>query len=148
MDPILAKINPPPLVYYHSIEEYRQHYIAKYAKNAILTFDYIAVHFSIDQFEHAFYRASIPKVTHKDLFDQDRAERINWIEYTLCSGLAEVYLKREDERRRLHILLDNYVVVINLARKNPRNAFFITAYVADSEAHIEKLKTHKLLFKP
>ena len=87
-------------------------------------------------------------MTHKDLFDQDRAERINWIEYTLCSGLAEVYLKREDERRRLHILLDNYVVVINLARKNPRNAFFITAYVADSEAHIEKLKTHKLLFKP
>ncbi len=148
MDPLLSKINPPPLVYYDSIYEYRKHYINKYVKRKILSFDNIEVKFTIYQFEHAFFKASIPNATYKDLFDKDRAERIDWIEYTLTSGYAEVYLKRDNRQRRLHILLDNYVVVINISRNDEKRAFFITAYLADTERHINLLKTNELFYKP
>ncbi len=148
MDQILSRINPPPLLYLKTIEEYRNHYIQQYVKKEILTFDGIIVKFQIYRFEHAFFKASIPNVTHKDLFDPDRAERMDWIEYTLSSGYAEIYLKKDNRYRRLHILLDNYVVVINLSEKEKQRAFFITAYLADSERHINLLKTNKLIYRP
>lgn len=102
------KIKLPPLIYYQSEAEYQKHYIEKYVKKRICTFDGIEVKFTIEQFNHAFYKASLPKVTHKDLFDSDRAERIDWIEYALNSGFAEVYIKYDNDKRRLHILLDNW----------------------------------------
>ena len=105
--------------------------------------------FPFYRFDHAFYKDSIPNVTHKDLFDEDRAQRIDWIEYALSSGLAEVYLKHENRKRRLHILLDNYVVVISLTGKEEKRAVFITAYIANSEKHIDLLKSNEILiFKP
>ncbi|MBD3376232.1 hypothetical protein GF406_14440 [candidate division KSB1 bacterium] len=148
MDPLLHKINPPSLVYYNDLEEYRRHYIEKYVKGNIITFDRLRVRFAIDRFNHAFYKASIPNLSHKDLFDQDRAERIDWIEYALVSGYAEVYIKSTDHKRRLHILLDTYIVVLNIQGKKRDRAFFITAYVADSEAHVNKLKTNRCIYRP
>ncbi|MCI0515286.1 hypothetical protein L0128_18890 [candidate division KSB1 bacterium] len=148
MNPLLSKINPPSLKYYNLPDEYRSYYLNKYVRRKIITFDNIEVKFTINQFNHAFYKASIPNVTYKDLFDRDRAERIDWIEYTLNSGYAEVYLKLDNRLRRLHILLDNYVVVINISMNNEKRAFFITAYLADTEQHIKLLKTNKLVYKP
>jgi len=135
-------------VYYKSPGDYLKHYIKKYVNKKIVTFDGLIVKFTIDQFNHAFYNASIPNVTYKDLFDTDRAERIDWIEYALNSGYAEVYIKNDNIKRRLHILLDNYVIVLNITGRVKQQAFFITAYVADSVEHINKLKTNHLIYKP
>jgi len=148
VDPILAKIKPPSLVYYNTIDEYRAHYIKKYAHGLIKTFDGITVLFNIFRFEHAFFKASIPDAAYKDLFDRDRAERIDWIEYALCSGLSEVYIKSDNGTKRLHILLDQYIVVLRMDEEESKTARFVTAYIADSEAHIKKLKSNKLRYMP
>lgn len=44
------------------------------------------------------------------------------------------------------VMLDHYVVVLNMEREDSKVARFITAYVADTEEHIKILKTNKLIY--
>lgn len=126
----------PPLVKYESVQEYKEHFVNKYCKEPIKTFDEFEVKFYEDMFEHAFYESSDRRGS-KDIFSLNRAERIDWIENVLKDEDAELYMgydsknKRNDWNRRVTIINeDNYVVVIQIIRDN--RAKFVTAYVADS----------------
>lgn len=126
----------PPLVKYESIQEYKKHFINKYCKEVIKTFDNFEVKFYDDMFEHAFFESSDRRGS-KDIFSLKRAERIDWIEDVLKDKDAEIYMgydsksKRNDWNRRVTIINeDNYVVVIQIIKD--KKAKFITAYVADS----------------
>lgn len=126
----------PPLVNYESIQEYKEHFINKYCKDIIKTFDSFEVKFYEDMFEHAFFESSDRRGS-KDIFSLKRAERIDWIEDVLKDKDAEIYMgydsknKRNDWNRRVTIINeDNYVVVIQIIKD--KKAKFITAYVADS----------------
>lgn len=126
----------PPLVNYESIEEYKGHFVNKYCKESLETFDSFKVKFYEDMFEHAFFESSNRR-GNKDIFSSQRAERIDWIENVLQDKDAEIYMgydsknKRNDWNRRVTIINeDNYVVVIQIIKDN--KAKFVTAYVADS----------------
>lgn len=126
----------PPLVKYESIQEYKKHFINKYCKEVIKTFDNFEVKFYDDMFEHAFFESSDRRGS-KDIFSLKRAERIDWIEDVLKDKDAEIYMgydskrKRNDWNRRVTIINeDNYVVVIQIIKD--KKSKFITAYVADS----------------
>ena len=126
----------PLLVKYESIQEYKDHFINKYCKKPISTFDGLQVKFYDDQFEHAFYESSNKK-GNKDIFSSKRAERIDWIEDVLKDESAELYMgydsknKTNNSSRRVAIINeDDYVVIVQLIKDT--RAKFITAYVADS----------------
>ncbi len=136
----------PPLVKYNIETEYRKHYEAKYCakKSGIKTFDGIPVYFKKDRFNHAFHESSKRDET-KDIFSRQRAERIDWIAHALRDTLAELYigwdnrLKRHDKRRRVCVVQGNYVVVIRF--NHPRTkAFFVTAFVTDTSATMQKIR--------
>lgn len=80
----------------------------------------------------------------QDQFSPQRAERIDWIKATLEGPEAELYAgwdnkrKRHDHSRRVTVVVVNYVVVIRLT--GATTARFVTAYVADSETTINKIK--------
>ena len=40
--------------------------------------------------------------------------------------------KRYDNHRRVAIVMGNYVVVISISKKKPKQASFVTAFVADT----------------
>lgn len=135
----------PPLVIYHSENEYKIHYINKYCTNPIETFDNFIVHFYEDKFEHAFYESSDYR-GNKDIFSSNRAERIDWIETVLKDPNAELFVgydsknKNYDNNRRVAIInRDNYVVIIQRTKGN--RAKFITAFVADSPATANNIRS-------
>lgn len=134
----------PLLVKYDSIQEYKVHFVEKYCKETISTFDGLQVKFYEDHFEHAFYESSNKKGS-KDIFSLKRAERIDWIENVLKDETAELYMgydsktKTNNFNRRVTIINeDNYVVVIQLIKDT--KAKFITAYVADSPNTAELIR--------
>ena len=105
-----------------------------YCQQSITTFDGILVIFRKKQFDHCFFESS-SRDGKKDLFSQKRAERIDWIKAALLDPHGELYVgwdrkrKRYDKRRRVTIVMREYVVVIRL--KGLKTADFVTAYVAD-----------------
>jgi len=98
-----------------------------------VTFDGIPVRFRKKDFYHIFYES---KATRDDTFSQKRAQRIDWIKAALKDPKSERYVgwdnnkKRYDRRRRVILVMGNYVVVIGISPKG--NGKFITAFVADS----------------
>lgn len=135
----------PNLVYLSTEDEYKKHFVDKYCKKELITFDGISVKFYEDQFEHAFYESSNKKKRNKDVFSIDRATRIDWIEYVLKNPKAELHLgwdrdkKVYNKDRRVAIISpEDYVVIIRLNNNN--KAKFITAYYADnSSSEIRKM---------
>lgn len=129
----------PPLVYYRTVAEYREHYERKYCRGNIQTFDGIRVHFSPDRFEHVFYESST-RDGRKDSFSYTRAQRIDWIEATLSHPNADLFQgwdKRRrwyDARRRVAVVYENFVVVVVMGLKNDGRlkANFVTCYQADN----------------
>lgn len=125
----------PPLVRYASEDDYRRHYEQVYCRKPIVTFDGIKVRFRKDQFKHLF-RESSRRDGNKDQFSIPRAERIDWIKTALEDPDSERFVgwdnrkKRYDYKRRVAIVMGNYVVIIRL--KNASSAFFVTAFVADT----------------
>jgi len=123
----------PALVKYPSIDEYRKHFERVYCQGPVLTFDGIPVRFRKNTFGHAFFESRHSK---DDTFSQKRAERIDWIKAALEDPNSERYVgwdnrrKRYDRRRRVTVVMGDYVVVIELTRKG--KALFRTAFVADS----------------
>jgi len=128
-------LDHPPLVKYATPDEYRAHFEQVYCRGPITTFDGIAVRFRKGKFAHDFYESSKRDET-KDRFSWKRAERIDWIKAALQDPDSERYQgwdkkhKRYDPDRRVAIVMGNYVVVIALV--GPKDADFVTAYVADA----------------
>lgn len=133
----------PPLVKYQPIEEYRRHYETTYCRDTIITFDGISVRFRKDRFNHCFFESS-KRNQEKDTFSQLRAERIDWIKAALQDSSAELYVgwdrkkKTFDNSHRVAVVVQDYVVVIRLTGQ--QKADFVTAYVADSQRTIERIK--------
>ncbi len=128
--------------------EWRDLWDAAYCRACITTFDGIHVHFYYDNFDHAFFessdrRRSANKAKKKDILSMRRLSRFFWIKDVLRDPNAELYVgydsstKSISKKRRVAIVKDNYVVVIQLYSET--EAKFITAYVAD-QSSIHKIK--------
>ena len=121
----------PPLVSYKSEMEYREHYERVYCRYGIVTFDGITVRFRKSQFRHAFYESS-RRDGKKDKFSNNRAARIDWIKAALEDSESERYQGWDRERgrysnsRRVAIVMENYVVIIDLT--SPTTGEFVTAF--------------------
>jgi len=137
----------PPLLLLADEDEYRDHFNKVYCAEPIVTFDNISVRFKKQDFDHAFYESEKKK---DDTFSKKRAERMEWIKVALQDSDKPVYCgwdnktKKYVNARRVTLLMGNYVVVIGL-KKDFKNAFFITAFMADTEKDkksqtIEKIK--------
>ena len=125
-----------PFIEYATPEEYRVHFERVYCRGPITTFDDIEVRFRKTRFGHDFYE-STKRNQQKDLFSRERARRIDWIKKVLQDPTAELYQgwdrkrKIHDNRSRVALVVDGYVVVIRLTA--PKKAMFVTAYVAGSK---------------
>ena len=137
----------PPLLALNEENDYREHFYKIYCKEPIVAFDNIPVRFRKSDFDHAFYESEKSK---DDTFSRKRAERMEWIKVALQDSDKPVYCgwdskaKKYINTRRVTLLMGNYVVVIGL-KKDFRSAFFITAFLADTEKDkksrtIEKIK--------
>ena len=121
-----------PLVQYSTPAEYREHFSRRYCnfRLQVLTSDLIAVTFWPTDFDHAFYKGPA-----KARFAIDRAVRIDWIGEALFDPQAELYLgwdkyrRRYTPRRRVCLVDENYVVVIELF--GSMQGRFVTAFIAD-----------------
>lgn len=124
-------------------QKYRSHYERVYCKGPITTFDEIAVRFRKSSFDHCFYE-SIQRNQVKDTFSALRAERIDWIKAALLDPDAELHVgwdgkkRRYDRSHRVALVNGDYVVVIRLSSN--QTAQFVTAYVADSQSTLDKMK--------
>lgn len=125
----------PPLLRLRSSAEYRLHFENTYCRHTITTFDGIAVRFRTRNFNHCFFE-STKRDGVKDSFSPKRAERMDWIKIALEDCNSERYCgwdksrKCYDRRRRVAVVMNNYVVVISL--RDSKTGEFLTAYVADS----------------
>lgn len=123
----------PPLLKYDSSVKYREHFENVYCRKPITTFDGIKVRFRRRDFNHCFFESV---EANDDTFSQDRAERMDWIKAALEDPTSELYVgrhgktKKYDPRRRVAIVMHNYIVVI-LLKKN-KEADFCTAYLANT----------------
>lgn len=117
-----------------SIDEYHSIFEEIYCKEGITTFDGILVKFYSEMFEHAFYESANKLPGDKSLFSYNRAEKILWIKDTLedpTAILKKGWLRKKKtytNSRRVAIVKNNYVVIIEIYRKN--KARFITAFEA------------------
>lgn len=138
----------PPLVKYESEAEYRKHYIETYCVTPVTTFDGYRVIFARARFDHAFY-ISTQRNEVKDDFSKDRAERIDWIKYALENPSSDLRVgwdkvrKRYDPNYRVAIIMGNYIVVISISSKERKEAFFVTAYLADNNALVKIVRSPK-----
>lgn len=133
----------PPLVIFETEAEYFAHYEKVYCSGPIITFDQIAVRFRKSRFNHCFYESTHRNMI-KDQFSRLRAERIDWIKAALEDPNADLYIgwdgkkKRYDNSHRVALVVIDYVVVIRITDK--QSAEFVTAYVADSQSTLAKIK--------
>ena len=133
----------PSLVIYATEFDYKIHYEETYCQTPIVCFDGICVRFRKEKFYHAFFESIMGG---KDnVFSHKRAERINWIQTALEDPNSERFWgwdstkKRYDKKRRVTVVMGNYVVVISLIGET--NAEFVTAYLADTPSKNGKPST-------
>ena len=128
----------PPLLILTSSDEYRRYFEEHYCNQKIHTFDKIRVLFPKSAFDHAFYQSSNRKEQKKDIFSQNRAQRMPWIKVALADASAELYFGWDNKRkcvvtdRRVAIIVRDYVVIIK--KKDAYRSFFISAFIADQQA--------------
>lgn len=114
--------------------EYKDHFIKNYCREKIYTHDHIRVKFSAECFSHAFFESSDRRLRNKDIFSIERAKRMDWIKVVLQDVNAEMYIgwdsekKDYDSKRRLSLIVENYVVVIRFINDEKTEAKFVTAY--------------------
>lgn len=124
-------------------DAYFLHFVEHFCKQRITTFDGIPVHFSQEHFWHAFYKSKSRSRRSKDLFDRERAIRMDWIKSVLSSPDCEFHVGWDREKRRFDparrvALFRDYVVVIQISADR-RKAMFITAFTA-GESTLKKIK--------
>ncbi len=128
----------PPLLMLNSPDEYRKYFEEHYCNQAIYTFDKIRVLFPKGAFGHAFYKSSSRREKKKDVFSDERAQRMPWIKVALTDASAELYCGWDNKRkcivtnRRIVIVVRDYAVIIQT--KSGDRAFFISAFIADQQA--------------
>ena len=133
----------PPLLRFETEWEYRLHFEQVYCRGALATFDGIAVRFEKKDFDHCFYESSNRNGV-KDRFSTLRAERMDWIKTALQDDQAGLFVgwdsrrRRYDHGRRVALVMGNYVVVIRIT--GPMKARFVTAFVADSQRTLDKIR--------
>lgn len=127
----------PPFLEGLSEQQYREHFVATYCQDALLTFDGISVRFRKRDFAHAFFESSSP--TRKDdIFSPQRAKRMDWVKIALSDPSADIrvgydnFRRRPATDRRVAIMKGNFVVIIRLTDRD--KAEFVTCYVADSRS--------------
>lgn len=122
----------------NSPDEYRKYFEEHYCNQAIYTFDKIRVLFPKGAFGHAFYKSSSRREKKKDVFSDERAQRMPWIKVALTDASAELYCGWDNKRkcivtnRRIVIVVRDYAVIIQT--KSGDRAFFISAFIADQQA--------------
>jgi hypothetical protein len=140
----VVRVEYPPLLILSCEAAYKAHFLEKYCRGPVETFDGIRVWFRADKFDHDFFESSRRDGV-KDLFSMARAQRMSWIESTLKDPLAVLkqgWLKKEqsyDPIRRVAIVKGNYIVVIGINVRSPRKANFITAYLADTPRTLSQI---------
>jgi hypothetical protein len=123
----------PPLVILGSENDYQSHFLSEYCRTPTVTFDGISVRFTQRDFQDAFYESS---GRHTTRFSRARARKIDWIGAALRDNAAELFCgwdksrKKVDSTRRIALVNDSYVVVIQLLTGN--KARFVTAYTASA----------------
>ncbi len=134
----------PPLLSLDCEADYRAHFERVYCKGSIMTFDGILVRFRKRDFDHCCFESD-RGTRNKAHFFWQRAERLDWIWAALQDPDADLRVgwdrarQQYDRTRRVTIISANYIVVISIiAGQNA--ARFITAYLADSEATVRKIK--------
>lgn len=139
----------PAFVIYKTALEYKEHFKSVYCRNDIYTFDEIRVYFKEDKFNHSFYESPTRDGRKSSQISLDRAKRIDWIKYVLENSGASLYqgwnkdAKRHEPDRRVSLVLDSYVVVIELSFKldGTLKANFVTAYLLVGSETIKKIKS-------
>lgn len=133
-------MNLPPLLELDSPRDYRRHYERNYQRGKIITADGIRVYFAPQKFGHAFYENSQQQRGPKDIFSPVRAQRMDWIKFSLENAKPEnifegwVKVKNVYEpTRRVTVVYDDFVVVADLSinMKGELKGNFVTCYVAD-----------------
>ena len=133
----------PPLIHYGTVADYRAHYERMYCRGPIVTFDGYSVRFRKDKFDHCFFESTNRNKV-KDQFSQLRAERLDWIKAALQDPNADLHVgwdnarKQHDSTHRVALIVQNYVVIIRFTGNN--RARFVTAYVADSQSTIDRIR--------
>jgi hypothetical protein len=132
----------PPLLHGKTPAEYRSFFESNYCKAPVKTFDGVEVRFRKSDFNHCFFESILAK---DDTFSPVRAERLLWIKAALQDRDSERYvgwnknLKSYDKNRRVALVRGNYVVVIVLTGE--QKADFVTAYVANNERTLRKIRS-------
>ena len=126
----------PPLKIFKNEKECRNYYENVYCTNPVKTFDNIYVHFYPEAFDDAFFESKNHIARDKSIFSFKRAEKIDYIKYTLENVKDNIYFGLDRDRkkprkdRRVAILTpENYVVIITVL--SDTKAKFITAYPID-----------------
>ncbi|MGV0005172.1 MAG: hypothetical protein ACNYPG_00820 [Candidatus Porifericomitaceae bacterium WSBS_2022_MAG_OTU9] len=139
----------PELVYYQSEQEYRNHYRHTLVNNVISTHDGIRVYFSMDSFNHAFYKSKYGGES-RNVFQESRAVRIDWIRPSLEDGEAMLFQGWDNKAetynptRIVSLAYGNFVVVTQCRLKGQNLvAKFITCYDADDYPVIKIKKSPK-----
>ncbi len=138
----------PPLLRLKNESAYSRHFYNVYCKSPVKTFDGYLVYFSKNNFNHAFFKSSRKNYV-KDSFAYERAERMDWIKIALQDPNAELYngwdnkKKKTQNDRRVAIVMGNYVVIIRF-NKQKSKAFFVTAFIADSQKTIDLIRSNQI----
>jgi len=139
---------PYSLLFLGSQSEYQAHYIERYCKRPVTTFDGYQVTFTRNMFYHAFYK-STHRDAMKDAFDPERALRIDWIREALEDPGADLRVGYDNKKKKINtqarvaIVVGNYVVVIRIKDKGRKRAMFVTAFVATGEGLAKILTSQK-----
>ena len=123
-------------------DEYRTFFESTYCRRPVQTFDGIEVRFRRRDFNHCFFESVKTK---DDTFSFIRAERLLWIKAALQDPDSDRFVgwnakkKRHDENRKVTLVKGNFVVIIVLTGN--QKADFVTAFVADSEKTLRKIRS-------
>lgn len=134
----------PPLLVCTTQQEFLENFVNIYCRRPIITFDGIQVRFRRQQFYHCCFNSVQQK---DDTFSLERAERLPWIKTVLESPDVELRVgwdnakKQAATNRRVALILESYVVIIQLRSSNRAN--FVTAFVANGRA-VEQIRSNPL----
>lgn len=137
----------PPLLNLDDESAYRTHFQSNYCKTPLITHDGIPIYFPKHRFTHAFFESV---QGHKDVFSQNRAQRMDWIRATLTSSTATLYqgwmndIQQHSPSSRIAFEFEKFVVVVRLYldKNNVLKGNFITCYHANNS--IDKIKESPL----
>lgn len=129
----------PPFLDLAGEAEYQEYFINNLVRESIYTHHGIRVHFTVRDFDHAFYECTLRNGV-KDQFSSERSRRMSWIAHTLTDPEANWYQgwdkKRNayDVKRSVAVASGDFVVVLKfrLRRDGEMAAKFVTCYFADN----------------